>query len=211
MLSFTPLTNHVRCPRYSRPKLSLNLRRPIGSPPPEWWTAKGLLQYRNRLPSMIHTMFHILYVLSCFITTLSLPCLSSASLLDYFRWFLEQPALCLATWCRRDSSWRPINIWLSSDWYIFLQQLIMEFGLSRLQCDVVGRDLPFLLPRKLHRCISSVHLSRFSPRWQPKWVPLLPLTLHRPMWRWCSLARYRVQYLCLRSGARVWAHEPHVL
>ena len=41
------------------------------SPPPEWWTAKGLLQYRNRLSSMIHTVFHILYVLSCLKTPLS--------------------------------------------------------------------------------------------------------------------------------------------
>ena len=36
-------------------------------------------------------------------------CLAWVSQAYYFRWFLEQPALCLATWRKRDSSWRPIN------------------------------------------------------------------------------------------------------
>ena len=79
LLRLLPITLVVRDTRV--PKLSLNVRRPIGSPPPEWWTAKGLLQYRNRLSSMSHTVFNILQVLSCLKLPLSLPCLSFASLL----------------------------------------------------------------------------------------------------------------------------------
>ena len=62
LLSFASLFNHVRCPRYSHPRLRLkaipvffNHAATHGPPTPEWWASRGLLLI----------VFHVLHLLTC--------------------------------------------------------------------------------------------------------------------------------------------------
>ena len=228
LLRLLPITFVVRDTRV--PKLSLRKTWSYNPATTHWFATSRVMNCKRtssvsqpvlRLSSMIHTVFHILYVLSCLKNTLVVTLLEFSKLFAptyYIRWGfrLEQPSWnsLSATWCRRDSSWRPINgsncLRITND---TSSSNNLSWNLGYPACTPSATWCPEEETRDLVRSIpteeaspsglsgiSSVHLSRFLPvallfSWQPKWVShatrrALPLTLHRPMWSGKVMSRH---------------------